>query len=136
MTIAYADNVIADRLQALTRALDAGTGPGKAKLYTATRPAVKGAAITSQVLLATNFFLKPSSDGVTGNVLAIRVDVTPATCVATGICTWARLTTSEDVFVADIDAGTTGSGKEMELNQVQLYLGGEVSPTVGNLVEI
>lgn len=136
MTIAFADNVIVDRLQAMSRALDAGTAGGKIKIYSGSRPGVKGGPITSQVLLVINRFIKPSSAGVSAGILSFDVDETPAVCLASGLATWARLTDSNDVFVADCDVGATGSGADVEISRVQLYEGGEVSPVVGSLAEI
>ena len=133
--ITYSDAVIADRLQAFTRGLDSGSGPGQLKIYDGTRPN-SGAAITTQKLLVTAFFAKPSSAGVVNGVLSFDVDETPVTCVDSGVATWARFENSAGTFLADTDVGVSGSGKGVELSKVQLYLGGEVTVTLGTMVEV
>lgn len=133
--ITYADNVVADRLTAFTRALDAGGGPGQIHIFDGVRPN-SGAAVTTQVELVTCYFLKPSALGVSGAVLGLSVDTTPQTCVQSGTPSWARFTDSTGKFVADADCGVTGSGKEVEISKAQLYQGGEVTVQLGDMTEI
>lgn len=138
MTLALSTAVINDRLQALTRAIDAGSGAGKLLIYDGTRPAT-GAAITTQQLLVTQPFADPSAGSISGNTLTLALGAS-VLASHTGNASWARITDSAGTFVADMDAGASGSGKEVELNAdgtptTQLYEGGVVSISVATLVE-
>lgn len=131
--IEFSDAVISDRLQALTRALDAGTAGGTLNLYKGTRPA-RGTSAGDN-LLATFTFADPSLNNVTGNALTLNTPPA-ATCVGTGIAIWARMLGGDGTFIADMDIGLDGSGKEVIIDQLQLYTGGEVTATVGTLTEV
>lgn len=89
MTLNFAQTVLTDRLQALTRALDADAAPGRINLYSGPRPA-PGANVTSQTLLASIPFQKPSSGGVVNNVLTLNYVAGPVLAVGTGVAVWAR----------------------------------------------
>lgn len=132
--IAFSDAIISDRLRAFTRALDTGTGSSTLKVYTGTRPA-RNAAITSETLLVSFVFPKPSLIGVVGSVLSFNQP--PMASVAeTGIGTWGRFNDGDGAFIADCSVGLAGSGADVELSHTQLYQGGEVTCTVGNLSEV
>ncbi len=98
MAMAFSTTLRNGRAQQIITA--AGTG-AKLKFYNGTRPA-SGAAITSQVLLATLVF--PGNIGTATNGV---IDIDEASVTQTnnshvsGTPTWVRLTTSADAFVAD-----------------------------------
>lgn len=133
--ITYEDSVIEDRLKSLTRKLDSGSGPGHVRVLDGVRPTT-GAAITTQKTLVLIPFQKPSAGTYSNGVLGLALDTSPQTCVATGVASWGRLETSENAFVADCDAGASGSGKDLELSKSQLYEGGEVTAVIGTLTEL
>ncbi|MDW3682927.1 hypothetical protein RA280_14455 [Cupriavidus sp. CV2] len=129
--------MIQDRLQALTRAIDAGSGPGVLNIYDGTRPATKGAAVTTQNKLAALPFAKPSAGSISGTTLTLLVSAAAQLALKTGVAAWARITDSAGTFVADMDVG---AGKEVVplvsgSPSSQLYEGGEVSVSVASLVE-
>jgi len=133
MTLAFSTAVLQDRLQALTRAIDAGSAAGFLNLYDGTRPST-GGAVTTQVKLAALRFADPSAGSISGLTLTLLLGA-PVLALKSGIATWARITDSDGNFVADMDVGATGSNKEVELTATQVYEGGEVSAAVASLVE-
>lgn len=139
MSLAFSTTVIQNRLKALTNALDGGGAAGKILLYDGTRPGTAGAAVTTQNLLATQLFALPSAGTISGTTLTLLTGA-PVLASANGLSTWARFTDSTGAFVADMDVGEAGSGKEIELTADahpynQLYQGGVVNVNVASLVE-
>jgi hypothetical protein len=98
----YSTAVRNARLDAITTAAGASA---KINFYTATRPATGGTATT---LLATVTGAATFAPAASGGVLTLNT-ITGANAVATGVSTWARLTTSGGAFVADFSVGTSGS---------------------------
>lgn len=132
MTLNFAQAVLTDRLEALTRALDADSSAGKINIYSGPRPAA-GAAVTTQTLLASVSFQKPSSGGVSNNVLTLLYVGGAVLAVGTGVAVWARFTSGSGAYVADMDVslvqnpdGTPGTG-EVQLDATQVYAGGSVT---------
>ncbi|WP_354684452.1 hypothetical protein [Cupriavidus necator] len=140
MTLALADNVIQDRLQALTRAIDAGAGAGLLKIYDGTRPTTKGAAITTQQLLVTQPFADPSAGSISGTTLTLALGASVLGS-KTGQAKWARIVDSAGTFVADMDVVQTSGGPGEVLltttsgQTTQIYEGGVVAVSVATLVE-
>lgn len=124
--IVFAPSVIADRLKALSRALDAGGAGGKILLYGGTRPAA-GAAASGPLVTFTLHW--PCLAGVTGGTLTLQ-NPDPAMATATGTVTWARFTDSTGAWVLDCDAG----GLIDVAGAVQA--GGEVTLTLASLSEV
>jgi hypothetical protein len=132
MTLYFSQAVLTDRLEALTRALDAGTSAAKINIYSGPRPA-PGASITSQTLLASVAFQKPSSGGVVNNVLTLKYVAGAVLAVGTGVAVWARFVSGANTYVADMDVspavnedGSPGTG-EVQLDNTQIYAGGSVT---------
>lgn len=143
MTTNYSLAVISDRLQALTRRLDADLAlPGRLLLYSAPRPASGDLAQGPAAQLAALVFPKPSIANVTGSTLTLQ---SPATALAqaTGDVAWARLVNGSGQFVADMDAGIDPLVCEVLLLQpngdpatsATLYVGGQVSVALAQLAE-
>lgn len=138
MTLALSTAVKNARLHALTDAIDGGSGAGKLLIYDGTRPAT-GGAITTHNLLVTQLFADPSAGSISGTTLTLALGAS-VLASHTGVASWARITDSAGTFVADMDVGASGSGKEVELASggtptTQLYEGGVVSISVATLVE-
>ncbi|WP_454752061.1 hypothetical protein [Cupriavidus necator] len=136
MTLSLSTAVIADRLQALTRAIDGGSGPGVLNIYDGTRPAT-GEAVTTQNKLVAYPFADPSAGSISGTTLTLLISGAAQLALKTGIASWARIVDSAGTFVADMDVGV---GKEVVplvegVPNSQLYEGGEVSVSVATLVE-
>jgi hypothetical protein len=138
--ISFSESVISDRLQALTRALDAdATLPGYLVMYDGTRPP-NGAGHSSSAV-GKLVFEKPSLDNVLQNTLTIR---NPAQTLAlsTGAPTWGRMFNGAGQFVADASVGvgeediviTDSTGAPAPTTQ--MYTGGLLSAALIRLTEL
>lgn len=86
-------------LQALANIIDAGSGSGYIRFYTAPRP-TSGAAITSQLLLATCTFANPCGT-VAGGQLTLSTITGDSSADADGTMNWARVFDSSGNFCVD-----------------------------------
>jgi hypothetical protein len=89
-------------LNLIRDAIDGGAGAGKLKFYNGTRPATGGAATT---LLGTVVCSDPSAPDAATGVLTFSAFTEDSNAAAEGVSTWARLTDSDDAFVADVNVG-------------------------------
>jgi hypothetical protein len=96
---------------------------GKLILYDGTRPATGGAATTA---LGTFTCGTPFAAGAAAGVLSPTLPAN-TTGAAAGTATWARLTTSAGVFVADLSVGTAAT--EVIVNTTTISLGLTLSVT-------
>lgn len=106
--------------------LSAGTGTAAVRIYGGTRPAFPTDAPGSAMLVAVTLTNPP------GTVASGQLSLTatgPATVVASGTATWARVINENGDAAFDMDVGLTGSGAELILTQTQLFVGGQVSIT-------
>lgn len=126
MSVTFAANVVSDRLQALTRALDADSAAGQLLIYDA-----------DDVLLITLTFPKPSLSGVSGNVLTLH-NPSPANVSVSGIATYGELLDGADSLVATVSVGATGDTAAFIINAAttQLYAGAEITVTAATLTEV
>lgn len=140
----FALSVISDRLQALTRALDADPAlPGKLVIYDGPRPSSGDNPDPVSSVLATCVFPRPSLDSVTTFTLRLRQPL-PTMVQTTGLATWARLTDGAGRFVADLDVGTDAD-TDMEViirkedgspaETTNMYAGGEFAVLLARLVD-
>ena len=121
MSVGYSTTLRNARLDAITSAIGAS---GFLRIYDGTRPASGGAATTLLAQLTLSATFAPGASLGTLTASAIGSD---ASADATGTATWARLTTSGGVFVADMGVGT--SGQEVTLNTVSIVITGTVACT-------
>lgn len=121
MSVGYSTTLRNARLDAITTAIGAS---GLLRIYDGTRPASGGTATTLLAQLTLSATFAPAASLGTLTASAIGSD---ASADATGTATWARLTTSAGVFVADMGVGT--SGQEVTLNTVSIVIGGTVACT-------
>lgn len=113
------------RLQAVATYLDSGATAGKLRVYDGTQPA-SGAALSGNNLLVEMTFPKPSFDRVDTGVMYFKnPDATMA--VLGGTVTWGRLVTGDGDFVADLNAGVSGSGASCIFDTTDIYAGGSVA---------
>lgn len=133
MAIGYATALRTTRITAVLTAIDYATGAGTLKIYSGTRPAT-GAAVTTQTLLATLTF-SSTSGTVSNGVLTFSAITKDSSADADGTATWARIQDGDAAFVADLDVGATGSGKDIILNNVNIVAGGEVSISSASITE-
>jgi len=129
--IALATTLKNTRLQALADAINAGSGPGVLNIYDGTRPAA-GAAITTQTKLASLAFADPCESDISTGVLTFGT-IADVMALADGVASWARITDSDAVFVADADVGETSA--DIIISQAQIYSGGQVSVTAASITE-
>lgn len=134
MPINFAMTVRNNRLTQILNAIDAGGDKGKLNYYTATQPAV-GGAITTQTLVGTSRFAYPCGS-VANAALTFSFDNNGETqAVASGLITWARITSSTDTFVADVDVTDNNGTGVIKIDSPQLYAGGTVRVTSGVINE-
>jgi hypothetical protein len=99
MAINYSDTVKAARLTAVLTALNAGSGPGQLRIYTA-----------AYATLLVSIDLDETDDDVDDTVLALLADPSSAEAVASGTAAIARLTDSDGNVVAQgLTVGTSGA---------------------------
>lgn len=133
--IDFSDPVISDRLQAFTRALDAGDSGGKIKLYGGTKPAPNGSH--TQTLLCELSFKKPSALNVVNKVLTLDSPFS-AMALVDGTVSWCRLSDSNGNWVADCDAGgqTSNAVFRIQNENGEVYAGGQVIVNQAQLKEV
>lgn len=133
--MSFSNAVKSDRLQAFTRALDAGNSGGKIKLYGGVQP-VAGAA-HSQELLSELVLPKPSAVSVENGVLTIAAPFS-AMALLDGAVTWCRLTDSAGNWVADCNAGGAESTAVFRIQNAngEVFAGGQVIVNQAQLKEV
>lgn len=124
-----------NRATQILNALDANASAGQILIYSGSRPST-GAAITSQLLLATLTLSKPSGT-ISGGVLTFNaIGNGTGTSAATGSgtdATWCRFQDGGGAFVTDGSVGT--SGADINLNAIHIVTGATVSVTSGTITE-
>lgn len=116
---------------ALVDLLDAGAAAGTLKIYSGTRPANPGAAITG-TLLATVTLIDPAfGNSATG--AATLSDPAAVTAVATGTATHFRAADSNGNAVMDGKVTATGGGGDLELATTSITSGLSVDITGGTI---
>jgi len=125
MALSYATNLRDTRATATVTAAGASA---KIKYYNGTRPAT-GAAITSQTLLAT-LVGGAVLGAVASQVLTFGAVTQNNATHVSGTPTWVRITTSADVFVADLSipadmtfTGTIATGVDITLGATTITEG-------------
>ena len=130
MTLGVATALRNASLNAIRDAIDGGVAEGEIKFYTGTRPAT-GGALSGNTLLGIVNFSDPCAPDAVNGVLTFNSFTDDDNADNTGQATWARITDSEDTFVADVDVGT--SGADINLNSVDINQGGIIRVTSGTL---
>jgi hypothetical protein len=126
-----ARSAAADALAAL---LDAGSGAGKIRIYSGTRPAGPGTAITSQTLLAEFACADPAFGAAVNGVSTL--DATPVlatTGVAAGTATWARVLDSNNVAIIDGKVTASGGGGDIIISTTTVSVGLPLTVSAGTL---
>ena len=137
MRVDFSLAVISDRLQALTRALDADPVlPGRLLIYGGAIPPI-GQQAAGQLLTSFSFG-RPSLSNVSGRILTLGNPMT-ILATATGEATWARMVNGAGQFVVDLDVGLPTDNTAVKLTTVSgtlmIYAGGELSVTLARLQE-
>lgn len=113
--------------------LDADTNPGKLLCYAGTVPAT-GAAITTQTLLGTATLSKPCGTIANGTLTFSAITGDPS-ADNTGTVAFVRALDGANNFVADLDAGATGSGQAIIFNLINIIAGAAINVISGQIVE-
>lgn len=116
--------------------LDAGSGAGKIRIYTASRPAGPDTAIGAQTLLA-EFTLADPSFGAAANGVK-TLDATPVlatTGLAAGTAAWFRALDSNNVARIDGKVTATGGGGDLEINTTTVSVGLDLEITSGTVTQ-
>lgn len=104
-------------------AVDAGAGAGSLKFYDGVQPATGGA--TTNLVVDMTLVDPVAPDPVSG-VLSFS-STAPANVLGNDTITWARLEDSDANFVADYSVGLIGSGADIEVDDVDLEIGGTLA---------
>jgi len=119
-----------------TDALDGGSGPGKIRVYSGTKPAGPDTAITAQVLLAEFVCADPAfTAGATG---VRTLDATPALTaegLAAGTAAWYRAVDSDNVAHFDGTVSDEAGSGELKLNTTTVSVGLDLELTAGTLTQ-
>ena len=135
MTIHIAAAVRTDRAQAVLDAIDAGTGPGKLRIYGDTQATNADTAVGAQTLLLELTFNDPAGT-VSGSVLTLDVD--PAISddsLDTDTATWGRILDSDNNVILDGSVTGTGGGGDIIISDASLETGQTVTIVSGTLTE-
>lgn len=124
MTVGFVTALRNARLDAITAKMDAGSGPGKLRIYDGARPATGGAATT---LLAELTLSDPSAPAAAAGVLTLNAITSDASADNTGTATWGRIVDSDNNFVMDCSVGT--SGTDIILNTASIVAAAVVAIT-------
>ena len=130
MTLGILVSIRNAMLDLIRVAIDAGTGPGKIKIYSGTRP-VTGGALSGNTLLGTILCSDPCAPASAAGELTFSAFTDDEDADAGGTATWARITDSDDNFVTDASVGT--SGADINLNSTNITAGGIIRITSGTL---
>lgn len=127
MTIGMSTALRNARLDAITTAAGANA---KLRLYSGSRPATGGTVTTLLAELTCGATFAPAASG---GVLTLNSITGDSSADASGTATWARLVTSGNTFVMDMDVGTSGS--DLNMNSNVISAGAAVSITGATLTE-
>ena len=119
-------NAILDAVRGL---IDAGGAPGTINIYDGVMPWQADTEVGDQKLLASLQFGYPAApQAKNGNLKFDSVEEDPS-AEASGKATWARVMDAEGNLVFDCDVTVSGYGGAIELNTVDLVIGGPVRLT-------
>ena len=134
MTLTLANAARSAAVTAIGNLFDAGSGAGKIRVYTGTRPAGPATAITSQTLLLEFPLADPGLGSVTNGVGTF--DTTPVLATegaADGTATWWRALDSDNVAYVDGKVTATGGGGDLTVSTTTVSTGLDVEITGGTL---
>lgn len=118
---------------ALVDRFDAGSGPGKIRIYTGSQPASADSA-PSGTLLVEITLNDPAFGAASSGAASLDADpATVGTVVATGTAGWWRGLDSDNATVCDGSITVSGGGGDLTLATTSLSSGGTVTITGGTL---
>lgn len=130
MTLTLANAVRSLAADAALDSLNAGSGPGKIRVYSGARPAGPGTAVGAQTLLAEFTLADPAWAAAVNGTKDLDADPDLTTVgLAAGTATWFRALDSDNVAKIDGKVGTSGS--DLNLNTTTISVGVDVTITSG-----
>jgi hypothetical protein len=136
VALTFSTQVKNARADALTAAIDSGSGAGKLRIYTGSKPASPNDAATGTLLV--EFTLNDPSFGAAASGV-ITLDVSPAvsdsSANATGTAGYARFVDSDNDGHIDATVTATGGGGDVTLNTVSIVEAAVVTVTSGTITE-
>jgi hypothetical protein len=130
MTLTLANAVRSLGANAMLDSVDAGTGPGKIRVYSGSRPAGPDTAVGAQVLLAEFTLADPAWAAAVNGTKDLDADPDLSTTgLAAGTAAWCRFLDSDNVAKYDGSVGT--SGADLNLNTTTISVGLTVTITSG-----
>lgn len=134
MSLSFSTALRNARANSIINAMDTGDNHATMQFYTGAKPAISGAAITTQTKLGTVTFSKPCATVLDGQVtfLPIADDVVAD---ATGLLSWGRVLNGAGDFVMDLNCGVSGTESVVIFNNLNVLAGGIISVTSGVLTE-
>ena len=123
MALGFATTLRTSRATVVRDAIDAGSGPGKIRIYNGTRPATGGTATT---LLAELTCSDPCGT-VTSGVLTLSTITADSSADNSGTATWFRIVDSAGTFVMDGTITATGGGGDGTMNSTTITAGNPVN---------
>lgn len=117
------------QLDALRGLVDALIGlPGRVKMYTGPQPPSAHSPLADQTLLATLNFNRPSAGPAQDGSLIFH-PITEGVAPSSGKVSWARIEDGGEMPVFDCDVTGPGGGGVIEINTVDIAVGGPVKIT-------
>jgi hypothetical protein len=107
--------------------VDAGTPPGKLKIYSGTMPATVNDALAGNTLLAELTFSNPAFGAASNGVATANAITSDASADATGTASFFRITNAAGTAIMQGSVGT--SAADLNLSIVSITIGGTVSVT-------
>ena len=120
MTIGIATSVRNSKMAQISAAVDSGSSTGKLRIYDGTRPMTGGTVTTMLVELE----MSDPSFGLALHGAITAENISSGVTVATGVASWFRIVSSDDLFVLD---GSVGS--DLILNNNSFTTGVQVDIT-------
>lgn len=115
-------------------ALTGQIGAGTLALYSGSRPAGPGTAVTTQTKLAEFPLDDPPFSPAVDGVLTLDVDPALSTAgLAAGTASWFRFADGSDAGVVDGSVTATGDGGDITINSVTVSVGVAVEVTAGTI---
>ena len=114
------------QLDALRGLVDALVGlPGRVKMYTGPMPASAQSPLADQTLLATLNFNRPAAGHAQDGSLIFH-PITQGVAPSSGRVSWARIENGGGDPVFDCDVTAPGGGGVIEINTVDIAVGGPI----------
>ena len=110
------------RLNGTLTFLDNGPNNARFQIYGGVRPSSPASPASNELLVEIQL-TKPS--GIISDGLLTLTQLEDGLISKTGIATWARLVTGNDINALDLDCSTTEGNGDVKLASTNLYLGGD-----------